>query len=333
MTSPWGQGFVEVADRCYVARYREWDVSIGVVLGSAGALVVDTRASAVQGRQLRDDIARLPGRPEVRWLVNTHEHFDHVLGNSVFDGASVTAHENAAAGMPGAVARIKREIAADRSLDPAHPEITAAVLDDVLSSPVRLPDRSFSSALTIDLGGRYVELLYPGRAHTDGDLVLRVPDVDVLFAGDLVEESADRDATPFFGADCWPLEWSATLDFVISLLTEDSLVVPGHGTHVGRGFVEQQREDIAALAELARSLALAGVPVSDALAVGAEATRLAPLAESVGTDSDLLGEPAAPQVGWPFPAHYLEQAVARAYEHLGAVRPMLPLVPGDPSGG
>lgn len=322
-----------MAERCYVARYREWDVSIGVVLGSAGALVVDTRASAVQGQQLRDDVARLPGRPEVRWVVNTHEHFDHVLGNSVFESASILAHENAAAGMPAAVQRIKSQIAADRSLDPAHPEITVEVLDDVLASSVRAPDRSFSSALTIDLGDRYVELLYPGRAHTDGDLVLRVPDVDVLFAGDLVEESADRDATPFFGADCWPLEWSATLDFVISLLGERSIVVPGHGTVVGRGFVEQQREDIAALTELVRSLAISGVPVDEALAAGAEATRLAPLAESVGTDPDMLAEAAEPLLGWPFPAHYLEQAVARAYEHLGSVRPMLPLLSADPSSG
>lgn len=333
MRSPWGQGFVEVADRCYVARYREWDVSIGVVLGAAGALVVDTRASAVQGQQLRDDVARLPGRPEVRWVVNTHEHFDHVLGNSVFDGASVTAHENAAAAMPVAVERVKGEIAADPSLDPAHPEITARVLDDVLRSPVRVPDRSFSSALTIDLGDRYVELLYPGRAHTDGDLVLRVPDCDVLFAGDLIEESADRDATPYFGADCWPLEWSATLDFVISLLGSGSLVVPGHGAAVDRAFVEQQREDIAAVAELVRSLALSGVPVAEALAAGAEATRLAPLAESLGTDAAVLGEGAAPQVGWPFPAHYLEHAVTRAYEHLGAGRMLLPLLPTDRSGG
>ena len=332
MTSPWERGFVEVADRCYVARYREWDVSIGVVVGAAGALVVDTRASAVQGRQVREDVARLPGHPEVRWVVNTHEHFDHVLGNSAFAAAGITAHENAAARMAAAVERIQQQFSVERDLDPAHPEITHQVLDDVRDSPLRRPDATFSSVATIDLGDRYVELAHPGRGHTDGDLVLRVPDCDVLFAGDLVEESADRDATPYFGADCWPLEWPATLDFVISLLGEESLVVPGHGAVVGRAFVETQREDIAAVADLVRGLAVAGVPVGEALAAGQGAPRSLPLADTYVDDPSGDREPASPQIGWPFAAHHLEHAVTRGYEHLGAVRPSLPLVTRESAG-
>ena len=51
-------------------------------------------------------------------------------------------------------------------------------------------DHTFSSAVALDLGDRAVELVHPGRGHTGGDLVVRVPDVDVVLAGDLVEESA-----------------------------------------------------------------------------------------------------------------------------------------------
>lgn len=327
MTTPWDEGFVEIADRCFVGRYREWDVTIGVVVGTAGALVVDTRASTVQGRRLRDDLARLLGRPDVAWVVNTHEHFDHVFGNIAFGGAVICAHENAAVGMPAAAERMRREIADGQELDHEHPEITAQVLQDVIDTELRLPDRTFSSALTIDLGDRYVELVHPGRAHTDGDLVLRVPDCDVLFAGDLIEESADRDSTPYFGSDCWPLEWAPTLDLVIRLLTERSLVVPGHGAVVGRGFVEEQREQIAAVAELARSLAVAGVPLTDAIRAGETASRPAPLAESLG-GRELQGG----GTGWPFPVRYLEAAVARSYEHLGVVRRGQPLVTRNAAG-
>ena len=53
-----------------------------------------------------------------------------------------------------------------------------------------LPTETFSSARAVDLGDRMVELVHPGRGHTAGDLVLRVPDADLVFAGDLVEESA-----------------------------------------------------------------------------------------------------------------------------------------------
>jgi glyoxylase-like metal-dependent hydrolase (beta-lactamase superfamily II) len=290
--TPWEQGFVEVADRCFVARYREWDVSVGVLLGSGGALVVDTRASLVQGQVVYDDVRRLPGRPEVQWVVNTHEHFDHVLGNGAFPGAAGYAHENAVAGIAEAAAWVKQQIAADPGLDPEHPEITGEVLEQVMDTVPVLPQHTFSSATTIDLGDRYVELLYPGRGHTGGDLVVLVPDADVMFAGDLIEESADRDATPGFGSDCFPLEWAGSLDLMIGMLGLSTSVVPGHGAVVDRSFVERQREDVSQVAQLIRSLAGAGVPVEEALREG----------ERAG--------------GWPFDARYLEQAVSRGYQHL-----------------
>ena len=108
-----------------------------------------------------------------------------------------------------------------------------------------------------------MELLHLGRGHTGGDAVVRVGDADVVFAGDLVEESArgSHGAVPGFGADSYPLEWPATLDLVISLLTTRSVVVPGHGMPVGREFVEQQREAIGIVAETIRDLASRGVGV------------------------------------------------------------------------
>ncbi len=127
--------------------------------------------------------------------------------------------------------------------------------------------------LPLDLGDRLVELVHPGRGHTAGDLVVRVPDVDVVLAGDLVEESAATDATPGFGGDCWPFEWPLTLDTVIGLTTTATLVVPGHGAVVDRDFVEQQRNDIGIVAETIRDLAGRGVPVAEALAAGGVAVR------------------------------------------------------------
>ena len=284
MSSPWDDGFVEVADRVFVRRYREWDVSVGVVVGERGAVVIDTRASNAQGRALADDVSALPGRPIVRWVVNTHEHFDHVLGNLAFlqgrDAdvvADVVAHEVAASRMSGAADHIKQLIRSDpEPLDPEHPEITLQVLDDVLASVVGQPTTTFSSSSTIDLGDRYLELLHLGRGHTGGDLVVRVPDAACVFAGDLIEESPDRDATPGFGDDCFPLEWATTLDLLIGVLEPSSIVVPGHGTVVGRDFVERQRDDIADLAEMIRLLSGEGVPIDAALAEGAHRHRPAP---------------------------------------------------------
>src|SRR5262245_66391564 len=73
--------WTEVGDRCWVRRYAEWDVNVGVVAGSDGVLVVDTRGTRQQGAALRDHVRRLVPGLEVRWVVNTHQHFDHPFGN------------------------------------------------------------------------------------------------------------------------------------------------------------------------------------------------------------------------------------------------------------
>jgi glyoxylase-like metal-dependent hydrolase (beta-lactamase superfamily II) len=281
-----GKGFVEVGDGCYVARYAAWDVSVGLVVGSSGAAVIDTRASAVQGREVLDDVRRLAPDSAVRWVVNTHVHFDHTFGNVSIAEASVHAHENAARGLVAHAADIKRRVEADREPDPEYPEITAAVLDDLLATQPRVPDAVFSSVQTIDLGDRLIELMHPGRGHTDGDIVARVPDADVVYAGDLLEESAP----PSFGSDSFPLDWAGSLDLVVGLLTDRSVVVPGHGTPVDKDFVQAQRSDVADVSTLIRSLFAAGVRADEALAAGGS--------------------------NWPYPAGHLEVAVRRAYAQL-----------------
>ncbi|MGH3356782.1 MAG: MBL fold metallo-hydrolase, partial [Nocardioidaceae bacterium] len=171
--------WTEIADRCWVRRYPEWNVNVGLLAGTDGLLVVDTRASRAMGTALRDDVRRLAPGGDVRWVVNTHQHFDHTFGNVAFDDAAIHAHENAAAGLPAHAEWVWAQLDTepDQDVDRALRE-----------TPLRMPDSTFSSVRTIDLGDRQVELLHPGRGHTDGDTVVRVPDADVVFAGDLVEE-------------------------------------------------------------------------------------------------------------------------------------------------
>jgi glyoxylase-like metal-dependent hydrolase (beta-lactamase superfamily II) len=279
------EGFVEVADRCFVARYAAWDVSVGLVVGSSGACVIDTRATARQGRELVDDARRLVPESSVRWVVNTHVHFDHTFGNVSMGDARVYAHENAALRLAEHAADIKRQVVADPELDPAMPEITREVLDDLLATQLREPDATFSSVRTVDLGDRLLELIHPGRGHTDSDVVVRVADGDVVFAGDLIEESGP----PAFGPDSFPLDWAGTLDLVVGLLTERTVVVPGHGARVDKGFVQAQRTDLAEVSNLVRALHSQGVGVDEAVATGDD---------------------------WPFPAATVEAAVRRGYAQL-----------------
>src|SRR6187549_970378 len=83
------RGFVEVADRVFVARYPQWDVNVGLVLGRDGAVVIDTRASSLEGSAVLDDVRRLGRDLTVTHVVNTHVHFDHMFGNGAFADATV----------------------------------------------------------------------------------------------------------------------------------------------------------------------------------------------------------------------------------------------------
>jgi len=174
-----GQGFVEVAERCWVARYEFLDLNVGVVAGDRGLLVVDTHASEVEARKVVEQVRRL-GAGDVVAVVNTHEHFDHCFGNVVFgeeyDGLQLFAHETAAAGLLTTGRALQDEARADPS-DPRHAEIAV--------TRIVVPNPTVSSTRVIDLGDRLVELVHPGRGHTAGDAVVRVRDADVLFAGDL----------------------------------------------------------------------------------------------------------------------------------------------------
>lgn len=280
--------FTEVGDRIWVASYEWLDVNVTLVGGERGLLVVDTHSSELAAREVVTDVRRL-GAGEVIGIVNTHEHFDHTFGNAVFrdeyGALPIHATEWAAEHTVSAGERMKGVYAA--SDDDPH-------RDEILETRIVPADHTFSSVGSIDLGDRAVELIHPGRGHTAGDLVVRVPDVDVLLAGDLVEQSGP----PMYGGDCHPMDWPTSLDLVLQLLTEKSVVVPGHGTVVDRAFVQDQRSDIGVVAETLRDLAGRGVPADEALAAAE----------------------------WPFPTDGLTKAVHRAYEQLPRHARQLPLI-------
>jgi glyoxylase-like metal-dependent hydrolase (beta-lactamase superfamily II) len=249
--------FVEVADRVWVARYEWADANVTAIGGSRGLVVVDTHGSTAAGRAVVDDVRRLGAGP-VAAVVNTHWHWDHSFGNAAFreqdPAVPIHAHEDAARMLAEKGEYMKGRFA--ESDDPHGADVAATELV--------IPDHTFSSTRGLDLGDRLVELVFPGRGHTDGDLVVRVPDVDVILGGDLVEESA----RPWIGLDSWPLEWHLSLDVVLSLVTSSTRVIPGHGVPVDRGFVETQRDDLAVIGETVRRLCGEGVPLADAVAEG-----------------------------------------------------------------
>lgn len=281
-------GFAEVADRVWVARYPWCDVNVTAVGGQRGLVVVDTYASTAAAAAVITDLRAL-ARGRVVEIVNTHWHFDHTFGNdalrSAYGPLPIHAHETAVTELERGAAALLAAVAADH--DDPHRE-------ELLATEVVLPDRPLASVSALDLGDRVLELVHPGRGHTGGDLVVRIPDADVLLAGDLVEQSGP----PAYGDDCYPLEWPLTLDTVLGLTTPTTVVVPGHGEVVSREYVEEQRSAIGAVAEIIGDLA---------------GQRFTP-------------EQALTRGEWPYPATVLDHAVRRGFEQVPRTRRRLPLV-------
>jgi glyoxylase-like metal-dependent hydrolase (beta-lactamase superfamily II) len=240
--------WAEVGDGVFQRRYDPLDISVCVVRGADGLLVVDTRSNHHEGAEIRRDLRALSPQP-VRWVVNTHAHFDHTFGNHCF----------------GPAAQQPATIYGHRLL-PAHHETYERPMlerpefaDVVLTSPSELVDRHH----VLDLGNRAVELVHLGRGHTDNDLLLHAADVDVWLVGDVVEESGP----PMYGSGSFPLDWPETVARLVERLGPSTTIVPGHGAPVGREFVVAQHRDLLTVADLIRELYAAGVPAGDAVAV------------------------------------------------------------------
>jgi glyoxylase-like metal-dependent hydrolase (beta-lactamase superfamily II) len=244
-------GWVEIGDRVFVRRYPFYDQNIGVILGRAEALVIDTRSTYAQAREIQDDLRELTDAP-VGVVVDTHGHFDHVFGNAIFRPATIWGHERCVTFMVRTGEARKQAIATEEP----------SLADDLAEIVIDPPDRIFATHARIEVGGREVVLRYLGRGHTDHDVVIDVPETDVVFAGDLLENGN----VPFFG-DAYPLDWPATVAALAVRVHESSgVVVPGHGDHAGRAFVEAQAASFAGLVEAARRVEAGEMPLDDAVA-------------------------------------------------------------------
>lgn len=235
MTVTWEElGWERLAAGVGRCRLPGWDCTAGLVLGVGTALVVDAGSSLAEGARLRARAQRIAGG-RVTHLALTHPHFDHVLGASAFAGAEVYG----AVGVDAVLALGREEL----RLDAVRGGLPVGDADEAVDALVS-PGHLVSGEWTLDLGdGRQALLANVGPGHTAHDLAVLVPgDPEVVFCGDLVEESGEPQAGP----DAIPSRWPDALDRLLALGGEDALYVPGHGAVVDAGFVRRQRDALAA---------------------------------------------------------------------------------------
>ncbi|KUN28924.1 MBL fold metallo-hydrolase [Streptomyces antibioticus] len=236
MTVTWEElGWQRVAAGVGRCRLPVWDCTAGLVVGTDTALLVDAGSSLAEGARLRAQAEALTGH-RVTHLALTHPHFDHVFGAAAFAGAEVFGP----VGMDTLLDQ--HQARAELRADAVREGLAEHLADEAVDALTR-PRHLVSGEWTLDLGGgRQVLLANVGPGHTAHDLAVLVPgSPEVVFCGDLVEESGEPQAGP----DAVPSHWPAALDRLLELGGEDALYVPGHGAVVDAAFVRAQRDALA----------------------------------------------------------------------------------------
>ena len=221
------------------------------VVGKESVLVVDTGRFPTLARRMVADIRAKTDRP-VRWIVHTHWHLDHIVGDGEFRKAfpqatfvatDFTGRKMVEKQIPyvrdiektdrgyieyldGMIRKGKRD---DGSAIP--PETIQYLknqiadirleLSEVPGATIVAPDLTFENELAVHLGGREARVLFLGKGNTAGDTVVWVPDARVAVTGDLLVAPVP------YGYGMYPGDWVETLNRLMSL--DAAAIVPGHG--------------------------------------------------------------------------------------------------------
>jgi glyoxylase-like metal-dependent hydrolase (beta-lactamase superfamily II) len=268
----------EVGDGClaYVQGSGGWGWSnAGLIVGDGTSLLVDTLFDLRLTRRMLDRFADHTRLAPIATVVNTHSNGDHCYGNVLIEGAEIVASSATAAEM----AHVPPSMLAGLTSAPGElGELFRSFFGefDFDGIGLRLPDRTFDGRIDVDVGGRTVELIEVGPAHTAGDTLVHVPDAGVIYAGDIMFVGG----TPIVWAG--PLgNWIAACDRMLAM--DVAVVVPGHGPVTDLGGVRAVRDYLAFVDSEATACHAAGLDAFDAARqiahhVGAD-TRFAGLGE------------------------------------------------------
>jgi glyoxylase-like metal-dependent hydrolase (beta-lactamase superfamily II) len=237
--------FEKIADGVYYAT-GGFGSNIPVIVNDRDVMLVDDGTTPAQAVALLGDLKRVTDKP-VRYVVNTHFHYDHTGGNSVFGPeVEIMAHEfvrtailtfdvlhrepyrtSQGTRVPAQIDSLQKQIAEEK--DPARKTSLSQQLAGARTTLAQLqeikptaPNVTYTSKLVLHKGPREIQLLFLGRGHTAGDTVVFLPNERIVCTGDLMESQLAYMGDAFFD------EWIATLDALKKL--DFDLVLPGHGT-------------------------------------------------------------------------------------------------------
>jgi quinoprotein relay system zinc metallohydrolase 2 len=229
--------------------------NIGFIVGAKCVAVIDTGGSMRIGRELRAAVRKNTQTP-ICYVINTHVHVDHVLGNAAFKDDSPSFVGSAA--LRGAMARSKdffiKQYAGDLDSPPRAEQIIG-------------PDRLVEQELSLDLGGRQLRLRAWPKAHSDCDLTVYDAESGILWTGDLL--FSERLPT----LDGSLKGWLSVLGDLAQMPVQ--MAVPGHGPIARdlKSAIAPERRYLQALADDVRTDLREATPLDDAIGHAAAAEK------------------------------------------------------------
>lgn len=244
---------IDVAEGVYLFQTPPYgdaglDGNSAVIVSDEGVLVFDSNGTPSAAAAVLAEIRRLTSQP-VKYLVNSHWHWDHWYGAQVykdaFPGLEIITHERTRqlmAGpaiafnqpgldtqLPAHISSVEQALARARSAPPrgdttallAHIARDRSFLDEKRNTRHTLATRTFTDSLVIQLGRRKVVVRHTDRAITPGDAWLWLPDERIAVLGDLLINPIT------FALFCYPGGWIRTLQSIDAL--DAAVLVPGHG--------------------------------------------------------------------------------------------------------
>jgi cyclase len=294
------------------------------IIGDDGVLVFDTGNIPGSTRRQIAEIRKLTDKP-VRYVVNSHWHPDHNLGNSeyraAFPGVRIIGTSATRAGIlervptyfgqmksfapTDSLMRLRLSTGKMRDSSKMPDDVRqvwslvvrdyAEFMPEVLQAKPSAPDLISDDSLTVLLGSRRVKVVSPGRGNTAGDTYVYLPDERVLLTGDLVTFPGPFPSTSYFG------DWIRDLDALKAL--HASVIVPGHGdVQHDYAYIDMVRELLVFTRNQARDAVLRGVSLDSAQ----KQIDFAPFIKRFG-NGDVVRTDA-------FKSFYPVPAVMRAYE-------------------
>ena len=220
--------------------------NIGLAVGDDAVFIVDDQYAPLT-RKVLDAIAAITPRP-VRFVVNTHWHFDHVGGNEQLgeSGVLIVAHDN-----------VRKRMSVDGFVEALNARVPA-------SPPKALPVVTFTDAVTFHINGDSVSATHVPPAHTDGDAIVHFRKANVIHMGDTFHNAGLPFVDLSSGGSLQGIIDAA--DRVIAMSNAETKIIPGHGPLADRARLRVYRDMVVALRDRIRAEIAAGKTVDQILA-------------------------------------------------------------------